>query len=222
MKHQLLSDGCLDALREDLPTGADERRIRARLVGAGLGVTLAVAPHAATAALKAGIWSGLATRFATLPLLTQMVLVAAGTASVSTPAVVAYQRARTPVVVSSRDATAALAEASPGVVEVDDSRAPEMAAAPLEVAPSAPKGRGGLINLEPAASTRKVATESTLAEEAQLLDAALAAIRGGELIRARQLIEQHASRHPDGRLVAERERARRKLVDALAASANTR
>lgn len=224
MKHQLLSDGCLEALREDFPTSADERRIRARLVGAGLGVTLAVAPHAASAALKVGIWTGLATRFATLPLLTQVVLIAAGTATVATPAVVAYQYGHAPMVVTKGDAAAAVnTTASPVEVEHKSDDTPtvaELAAAPPNVTPSIPKARGGSLSAESATSARKVALESTLAEEAQLLDAALAAIRSGELPRARQLIDQHASRYPDGRLVAERERARRKLVDALATSAN--
>jgi hypothetical protein len=222
MKHQLLSDGCLDALREDLPTSADERRIRARLVGIGLGVTLAVAPQAASAALKVGIWSGLATRFATLPLLTQMVLVAGGTAVVATPAVVAYQQSRTSALVTSGDGVAILAGSSPVAVESDGSpaaaKAPEV---PLDIA-FAPKIRADSLNAESAASARKVVAESKLAEEAQLLDAALAAIRSGELIRAGQLIERHESRYPDGRLTAERERARRKLIDALAVRANAR
>lgn len=220
MKHKLLSDGCLDALREDLPTSADECRIRARLVGAGLGVSLAVAPHAATAALKVGIWSGLATRLATLPLLTQMVLVAAGTATVATPAVIAYQGVRGPALVTSGDAATSPANPAPAAIHVDVSAVQAASAvSPLDTAAAITKVRGGLINPESAASTRKTPTESTLAEEAQLLDAALVAIRGGELSRASQLIEQHASRYPEGRLVAERERASRKLVDALAASA---
>lgn len=217
MNHQLLSDGCVEALREDLPTTADERRITTRLAAAGLAVSTALASQSASAAATSGLWSAIAVKFGSLPLLTQLVVVTAGTAALATPPVVFYESTRATRPAVTKPVTLAV----PSSPSSSSAQAPTPIVA-ASVSPIAPTNRvsaNAPANEQPA-PPRKSSSESSLSDEARLLDTALASIRSKDLRQAQQLIEQHALRYPKGQLAAERERARAKLTQALDASTN--
>lgn len=137
-------DSYFEALREDLPSSSDEARIRKRLAGAGVMVTLAAtgktaaagstalgsAAAGSTAATKLGLVSALSIRFASLPLLAQLGVVTAGTAVVVTgPVAVAMHAHRSSAAASQLvqevRANAAERHANPPVVT-----APSLVATP--------------------------------------------------------------------------------------------
>jgi hypothetical protein len=222
-------DSYLDALRRDLPSAADEARIRRQLMGAGLAASLTLTAKAAAAGsatvAKFGLISSLSLRFANLPLLSQFGLVVATTTAIATGPVVATMRLHeAPSVAESAKVATRQANSDPGALNFPKSAGP--AAAPVEPATGtkplitaqgytstlvAPKV---VAPLEAAAPAQELAAASALAEETRLIDAALFAIRDGELSLATQLLDEHQAHFPQARLARERQRARKKLDEA--------
>jgi hypothetical protein len=87
-------------------------------------------------------------------------------------------------------------------------------AAPAEGTTSAPNASSAPTS-QPATPgpTPATAALSTLGEETALMDAALSALRAGELASAARYLQAHEQRFPNGLLRRERERARRTLLE---------
>ncbi len=222
-------DSYLDALRGDLPSVADEARIKRHLIGAGIAVSMTLATKAAAAGsvtvAKAGLITNLALRFAHLPLLSQFGLVVATTTAVATGPIVAAMRLHesTPVAKSVQIETKQAAP-KPTRLHAPQSAAfgatreePATAAPPLTTAQSNPST---LVTpkvtsrVEAVAPEQELAEASALAEETRLIDAALFALRRGELGMTTQLLDEHRTRFPQARLAREQQRARQKLDEA--------
>ncbi len=139
---------------------------------------------------------------------------AAAVAIESRPAASAAVVTGTESEVKSQAPAPAATEASP----------PSGVATPRSVRPSAPAALAQKqpSELRPAESAPAVAAfpalqDSTLRAEADLVDGALSALRQGDTVRARALLQQHAQRFPRGALVRERERALQRVEQAEAA-----
>ena len=217
-------DPFTEALRQDLPSGRDDARVRARLVSAGmLAGAGALAPGAAAA--TAG---GLLAKLGGLPI----------AAKIGASALVVGVAAL-PVIESVRggaDADAARPRAAAGTAQARPARAPERTTAGatmLEAVPEAPvvpaapprpAGRAARAPAPEATSARaemppgparaaaafsveEPIDEGTLRAETALLERALAAIRSGDLGTARRELAAHAAQFPNGHLKPERERA---------------
>lgn len=222
-------DSYLDALRGDLPSAADEARIKRHLIGAGIAVSMALATKAAAAGsatvAKAGLITNLALRFAHLPLLSQFGLVVATTTAVATgPVLVAMRLHESAPATQAVQVGASQVARKPVMLHAPQSAA--RAAAREERAVVAPplapaQGSSSMLGTSKAASRldavvpgQDLTEASALAEETRLIDAALFAIRRGELGTATQLLDEHRMRFPQARLAREQQRARHKLDEA--------
>jgi hypothetical protein len=237
MSHDFDDSALEEALRNDLPSGDTERRLRLRLLAAGVAVGNGVATTTAAAGTAAGgaaaatgvvgkvlgmswgIKLGLAAAIAipsvglwldrgsAAPTAARAVQVAAPAAPSASPSP-APAAAPTPI------ADAPLTpEPSPEPVAPRSAR-PAVAAEPALVAaaPNVPHpSQSDFAALDTPARAPQVG--STLADETRLLDAAFAAIGAGDRTRAAQLIQDHESRYPAGLLKKERERAKLKLSE---------
>ncbi len=229
MTHHVEIDQYLEALRDDLPSAKEEAKLHRKLAAAGLCLTVTLASKTATAgsviAVNSGLFATISARFASLPLMAQLSLVTATTATVAAiPVVVAttghHQVAPThqtePRVVERQSPSAAMRARAPQAkardAETAISEEPALASTdPTETRAQAPV----------TASRRKAQVitpssveSSTLAQETALIDAALQAIRERSFARAEQLIAQHSRQFPNGHLSLERQRAREKLNEA--------
>jgi hypothetical protein len=85
---------------------------------------------------------------------------------------------------------------------------------PAEGGTSVPTASSGPVALAVTPrATAGTAALSTLGEETALMDAALAALRAGDLATAARYLHAHEQRYPNGLLRRERDRARRTLLD---------
>jgi len=217
-------DYYVDALRDDLPSARDEARIREKLIGAGLGLSLVTSCKVAVAGApvaKAGVFSTLAERFMSLSGVPQFCLTTAVTTAVITgPLWIATRPQESPSVTTS----SSVARVSAAAKQL---RTPELTPAPTpvtapqisEVPPTANVTRmGRSLKVAPRppddAPTETSVDSSALSEETRLIDEALLAIRAGDLDLAARRLDDHQSRFAAGKLARERERARQKLQEA--------
>jgi hypothetical protein len=228
------SDRYIESLRNDFPTVEDEERIRRRLLAAGMGVTALVATPSTAAAsatvVKAGVFSALSLRFASLPLIGQLGLVTATTAVLATgPVVVATTLREKPAVYRPAEQTSERPRAfiAPGSQARETNPLERNAPAtdlngpkPVQEAPVASRLDASPANALPQTSTKLRRDEpvdtnlSSLADETKLIDEALSLIRQNRFEQSAVLLRTHAERFPNGHLTLERQRAERKLLDA--------
>jgi hypothetical protein len=223
------TDPFIDALRADLPTERDEARVRARLLAAGvIASTGLAAPGVAAGGAAAG---GLLPKLLALPMFAKVGLAATVVGLSAVP--VARYGARNDVTVPATQSTVPEARptavaAAPTQVEPANVAPPSIEPAatakelPRERARSLPEFSG--VSVAPATPSEAVPVverpsigafepppaqldEGTLRAETALIEGALAAIRGGDTTRARDLLTRHATQFPHGLLVRERERA---------------
>jgi hypothetical protein len=195
------------------------------------------------AATKLGLVPTLLAQVVRLPLLAQLGLISAGTAAVATgpvvvvnhwisksgpaqvaeprrapvhsPAVVPHNGSRVTLGQSAMDEGAALPTLNPSPA----SPQPHADVATASVRPELSQPRGdvttttSMSGIQPSAK-RGIAESSGLAEETRLIDAALSAIRNGDLTLAAQLLNEHTTRFPNAKLANERTRALQKLDTA--------
>ncbi len=215
-------DPYIGALRGDLPSAADEARLRRKLLAVGLGLSVAFATKTAAAGAglgKTGIVASLASRFMNLSLLSQFsVVTAATTVALTAPVWIAAQsKPPTASGISSQSAPpparrAASLDPEPRAVPVElGQRVVSPVPATIETPGNDTRRTSAAVKAE-----RREATTVTnsLAEETQLLDGALGALREGDLARATAYLDEHQSRFPQGKLTRERQRARQKLSEA--------
>jgi hypothetical protein len=222
-------DALIDALRSDLPSARDERRVRRRLVAAGVGLATGFVSSAATATASAAGSRVSALLLQKLGALswTAKVGLAGVAAAVALPAA-SYLASTAPndPLATARVPSPATGR-SPGRPAVVPSKAPHPTAS--IVAPStedepAPQGlesaalpRHGSVAPEPKPSAPRGALavdprereseEDPLREETELIERALYALKLGDREGARRTLELHARRFPNGLLTRERERA---------------
>lgn len=226
------TDPFIDALRADLPTERDEARVRARLLAAGvIASTGLAAPGVAAGGAAAG---GLLPKLLALPMFAKVGLAATvvGLSAVPVARYSARNEVKAPATQSTvreaRPAAVAAVTAVPTLAEPANVAAPSLEPAatakelPRERARSLPEFSG--VSVAPATPSEAVPVverpsigsfeappaeldEGTLRAETALIEGALAAIRGGDTARARDLLTQHATQFPNGLLVRERERA---------------
>lgn len=226
MTEEMDLDPYLDVLRGDFPSASEETRLRQKLIGAGIGVTATLVTKTAAAATTSLVKGGAAAKFTSwfigLPLMAQLGIVTATTTVVATgPIWAVSQQLRprsAPKVTTVPTTTAASRIAPTAVPPVGKAPAPATVASAsqqsrtLVVGPTQSTPRS-----EPAvASAAALRTDEAraLAEEARLIDEALAAIRRGDLAQAERWLDQHARRFEAARLATERERARQRLIEA--------
>jgi hypothetical protein len=216
------------ALRLDLPSTADEARVRAKLVSAGvLAGASVVVPGAAAAATTGG---GFVAKLAALPLALKIGASVVAVSAAALP-VVASVASSTDTLPAPRAAeTARVAPAPAGADETAVSAAapraepapaaPEVLASPVAAAPVRPRENASAsadaspaavavlpaVGAFPAAEAAPV-DEGTLRAETALMERALAAIKQGDLVTARRELALHATKFPNGHLKPERERA---------------
>jgi hypothetical protein len=229
-------DSLVAALRADLPSSRDERRVRRRLLAAGIGLTTGVAAPSATAAglgggsslsaallqkLGALSWTvkiGLAGVAATAALPAAVYLTSAkpGSSPVETPRGAPHEAA--PTAPSHGQVPLPVARPSvpiePGAHDVTP-RGDSAHVAP-EPVPSSPEPSGAEDPASPglpssAAFPLDVSdaerAPSSLGEENALIERSLYALRQGDRDGARRALEEHARRFPNGLLARERDRA---------------
>ncbi len=216
-------DPYLVALREDWPSRRDEARVRRRLIGAGLGVSVVFLPKtvaASSSLFKTGLLSSLASRFMSLSLVSQFsVVTAATTVAITVPVWFAEESSGAPSparhVQTGAAPTYIQRPAPPAAIQ---QAAPNSATALTLVPTSIGMNTSGVVakqTVTTASEAPKPARgSSSLAEETRLLDAALSAIRAGELTRAARLLDEHEVRFEPAKLGRERQSARKKLEEA--------
>ncbi|HEX6764966.1 MAG TPA: hypothetical protein VF103_05800 [Polyangiaceae bacterium] len=230
-------DSLVAALRADLPSSRDERRVRRRLLAAGIGVTTSVAAPGATAAglgggsslsaallqkLGALSWTvkiGLAGVAATAALPAAVYLTSAkpGSSPVETPRGAPHEAAR-PRAPSHGQVPLPVARPSvpiePGVHDVTPRR--DSAHVAPEPVPSSPEPSGAETPASPGLPSSAAfpldesdaeRARSSLGEENALIERGLYALRQGDRDGARRALEEHARRFPNGLLARERDRA---------------
>jgi hypothetical protein len=194
----------------------------------------AAAATTATVA-KAGIFSALTLRFASLPLVGQLGLVTATTAVLATgPVVVATTLREKPAVYRPVEQTSKGTQVfsaprsnlrASNTLESNTLESNTLAAdlnesKTAQEVPFAPKVEASPANAPPQNSTRSRRDEavelnlSSLADETKLIDEALSLIRQNRFEQSTVLLRAHAERYPNGHLTLERQRAERKLLDA--------
>jgi hypothetical protein len=222
------TDPFIDALRADLPTERDEARVRARLLAAGvIASTGLAAPGVAAGGAVAG---GLLPKLLALPMFAKVGLAATVVGLSAVP--VARYSARSDVKAPATQST--VPEARPTAVAAAPTHAEPANVAPPSIEPAAatkelPRERArslpefsgvsvapGTPSEAPVVARPSIGAfeappaqldEGTLRAETALIEGALAAIRGGDTTRARDLLTRHATQFPNGLLVRERERA---------------
>jgi hypothetical protein len=243
MSHDFEDSALEEALRSDLPSTDTERRLRLRLLAAGVAVGNGVATTTAAAGTAAG---GAASGAAATGVISKALGLSWGiklgvAAAIAIPSVglwldrgepvtnaphVAIVAPPAPTVAPQTHAAVAAAAApaiadSPAAPDPLPERAAVRSARPGAGEPAAP---GAVEAGAPHPSQSDFASldqpaarapevGSTLADETRLLDAAFAALGKGERARAAQLIAEHESRYPSGLLKKERERAKVRLSD---------
>lgn len=242
MSHDFEDSVLEEALRSDLPSTDTERRLRLRLLAAGVAVGNGVATTTAAAGTAAG---SAATGAAATGVIGKALGLSWGiklgvAAAIAIPSVGLWLDRGEPVTNAPRVAVVAppaAAGATPTPTPVAAAAAPAIADSPAspEPLPERPAVRSTRPSTpEPAAPgvveagaahpsqsdfasldqpARAPEVGSTLADETRLLDAAFAAIGKGDRARAAQLIAEHESRYPSGLLKKERERAKARLSD---------
>lgn len=217
-------DGYVDSLRNDLPSARDEARIREKLIGAGVGLTLVATCKVAVAGApvaKASMVSTLAERFISLSWVSQFCLATAvTTAVISGPLWVATRPQESPSVTTS-GSVARIPTAAKQL------RAPELTPPPTPVTVPPVNELPSTVRANPMGGSLKIALRapgdpptvtaaevSALSEETRLIDEALSAIRARNLDLAASWLDEHQARFFAGKLVRERERARQKLQEA--------
>jgi hypothetical protein len=218
------------ALRLDLPSTADEARVRAKLVSAGvLAGASVVVPGAAAAATTGG---GFAAKLAALPLALKIgasvvavsaaalpVVTSVASSSDTHPAPRSAEMARVAPAPAGA-ATTAESAAAPHEEPATGAPAPEAPASPVTQAPARARENAPAsavaspaavavlpaVGAFPAAEAAPV-DEGTLRAETALMERALAAIKQGDLAAARRELALHAAKFPNGHLKPERERA---------------
>jgi hypothetical protein len=229
-------DALVDALRSDLPSKSDERRVRRRLLAAGVGVTAGVVAPGASAGLVGG--SSLpATLLQKLGALSWMTKVGLASVAVATalPAAVEWTgRERSEPMFKTAPAPRRVLPRSVSEVRPVLRLSPSTVRVPAEPPAPEPNGRHERASVEPVASpmlnpvaatdatepsgrassaafpvdeVERARTESTLREETTLLERALYALRIGDRDDARRTLEEHARRFPNGLLARDRNRA---------------
>jgi hypothetical protein len=237
-------DALVDALRSDLPNDADERRVRARLLGAGVAVTAAaIAPAATAAGMASGSSAPIALlhKFGALSWLTK-VGIAGVTATAVVPVAINWSNQEThdgsPVTapVTPRNtarqalqqpkakhqaasdvlATPAAAPAPKTERERAELEAPPAPEPPALEAHAAPLSgsRVGPVAAFPVEEAKGSEPLGTLGEETELVERALYALKLGDREGARRTLAEHARRFPNGFLARERERAMARAVAA--------
>jgi len=229
------------ALRADLPTSAQQERVRRRLLAAGLAVGAEVATTSAAAtASQTSVAASAAAKFGALPWAAKIGLSFALTTTVlSAPLWVRSATKPTAHAMDTRPATpsapavahrATTGAVAPVVAEPtlpESNAAPALEATPIAAGPRSTDSAASAPTQEPkrdgtAPAVAAFAAESngkpssaqatsTLAEETRLLDRAFAALTAGDSETAAALIAEHERRFPDGLLRQERERARDRL-----------
>lgn len=223
-----------EALRADLPTDETAARLRRRLLAAGVAVGNGMAATTAAAAGTApGLVAGAAAKVGAVSWGMKLGLAAAVAiptvgllsehARQEPAAVVSSVRAPAPAEspapqTQAEPAASAQPSPTPPALEprVEPLRASgtrvsaHAALTPDETAPAEPGRRSQVLfeGGEPPAASK---TQSTLAEETRLLDAAFAQLSAGNQARAAELVREHEARFPKGLLVRERERAKARL-----------
>ncbi len=255
-------DPFIEALRCDLPSDEQERRIRARLVGAGVvagaGLIMPGVAGAASATANAGLVPKLALWSWGAKVGLAGLIVAVGVPIASELAKTETSAAPPTVVTATRVAQAQNnGDSRPHRAEQASSAAPPItfrsttpaaipqAASPLELArrtrPQPEVSRrdaarpgtaptadapsvGGFPEIETSSAARGP-QESSLREEAELIERALSALRSGERTAALRWLAEHSRRFPDGQLRRERDRARERassMIDGSGSSAPSR
>ncbi|HEX6271716.1 MAG TPA: hypothetical protein VFZ53_01685 [Polyangiaceae bacterium] len=227
-------DPFLDALRADFPSRGDERRLKQRLLAAGVGVTTGVVAPGAAAAGLAGVSSlpgVVLQKFGALSWVTKVGL-AGVAAAVAAPAVYVASTP-TPQAVEALSPNphprAAVRATSPRPVATvlapersepseDERVAPLSPARPAPAPPVVMPAARELVELPrrvagassasfPVDEDDGVRPPSSLAEETVLVERALYALRQGDRDGARRALAEHARRFPSGLLARERDRA---------------
>jgi hypothetical protein len=219
------NDPFTEELRLDLPKAADETRVRARLISAGvLAGASVVVPGAATAAAAPSI--GLFSKLVALPLLAK---VGAGVAVATLASV--------PVVAHLARDTVSTQQAHATVTPVAPLPAPKpelVAAAPTplpaeepSVTPTPPLTPRTLVATRERVVEQPLPTrpsvgsfapasapvdEGTLRAETALMEHALAALQRGDVTTARRGLAAHAAQYPNGHLAPERQRALERML----------
>lgn len=241
MSHDFDDSALEEALRNDLPSADTERRLRVRLLAAGVAVGNGIATTTAAAGTAGSVAGGAAATGLLgkalgvswgikLGLAAAITIPSVGLwlerGSAVTPAPRAVQQATpaaqpapaAPVVEAAAvgptvDPEPASPEPSPERVAPRGAR-PASAAEPpgaLTTPNAAHPSQSDFATLDAPSRAREVG--STLADETRLLDAAFAAIGARDSARAAQLIQEHEARYPTGLLKKERERAKLKLSE---------
>lgn len=230
-------DALVDALRSDLPSTRDERRVRRRLLAAGIGVATGMAAPTATASGLVGGASSAAALLQKLGALSwgAKLGLAGVAASAVLPATVYLTSAKPsspPVDVAEPNTRVAARSANPSpaatavpfadpgvpsdVTGFDSIAKSEPALVAPEPAPLPPDSLGSEAPRPPAPSSSAAfptdegegaRDRSTLGEETVLVESALYALRQGDRAGARRTLEEHARRFPTGLLARERDRA---------------
>jgi hypothetical protein len=224
-------DALVSALRSDLPSASDERRVRTRLLAAGVGISATLVAPGATASVA----SALVQKLGALSWVTKVGLAGIAVAS-AVPAAIEWS-SREPLEPSTGAVPVAKLTAAPSAANLPaptqpstppnaalaETRAVEPAAAvartPVNDQPSpashqAPAAdatkrpsRAASAAAFPLDDAAAAEPESTLREETVLVERALYALRLGDRDGARRALDEHARRFPDGLLAPERDRA---------------
>ena len=229
------------ALRADLPTAAQQERMRQRFMvvaaSAGSGLIAANAAASQTSLsgtllaklgalswpVKLGLVAALATPVVALPLLrapTRTVQAKAGGALTSRAFEAPHPPVSlppAPVAVGVPPVPSSKESAASGVARAADQGASNAVTAVLPVQPASSASGPAVAAFEPVSepagnvAQTRAVAASTLAAETRLLDAAFAEIASGHRAAAAALIAQHEKRFPNGLLRQERERAQARL-----------
>jgi hypothetical protein len=233
MSHDFDDSSLEEALRNDLPSGDTERRLRLRLLAAGVAVGNGVATTTAAAGTAAGGAAATGVVGKVLGMSWGIKLGVAAAIAIPSVGLWLDRGSPAPTPHAVQVALAAPSAVSAGVVAPIAAIADTPASPEPSPDPVAPRSVRAAVAAEPAAvaaapnaahpsqsdfaavdaPARAPQVGSTLAEETRLLDAAFAALGAGDRARAAQLIQEHESRYPAGLLKKERERAKLKLSE---------
>ncbi len=226
------------ALKGDLPSGAEQARVRQRLLGAGISVGSGLAASSVAASTQVGWGASAVAKLGALSLAAKVGLIVAVAAPFVAVPVLRARSAARPRITGVAVATAL---AKPHGLPLSAHAAPELAPVPAlgnvsanEVSPVTPRSTPQRPAAPPARADPSTAAlpavaafdslgsadaqaqsesqrATTLAAETQLLDRAFAEIAAGHRAAAAALIAEHQRRFPNGLLSQERERARARL-----------
>jgi hypothetical protein len=228
-------DDLIGALRTELPTPADEQRIRAQLEAAGVFAagSAAIAGMSATGGTVPTALSSLApksllvTKFAALGMVPKVIVVAASISAVSAPLAVRFwpESKVMPAELGSQKSAATeqvpdhltpprLAPDRAGgapLLGVEGNEVANVELVSAAKAPSKPAKAASAFGPPGEAKSRGSEERGQLRDETALLEQALAALRRGDKATARELLNEHQRTFPRGALVPERNRALERL-----------